>query len=138
MVIETPSEQVLKNLLRELLFLNQKRLIAEIESRYSLDRVWHTGGKEWTYELKFRKGSKTVCSLLFNEEALGFMVVFGKPEQTKFEALRGEFSAIIVEKFDAATAYHDGKWLLFDVQEALFADFMKLLGIKRRVDKKEP
>ncbi|WP_347253344.1 DUF3788 domain-containing protein [Leminorella grimontii] len=138
MVIETPSEQVLKNLLRELLFLNQKRLIAEIESRYSLDRVWHTGGKEWTYELKFRKGSKTICSLLFNEEALGFMVVFGKPEQAKFEALRGEFSAVIVEKFDAATAYHDGKWLLFDVQEALFADFMKLLGIKRRVDKKEP
>ncbi|GKX56910.1 hypothetical protein SOASR030_30220 [Leminorella grimontii] len=138
MVIETPNVRTLQNLLGNTLFSNQKKLIAEIESRYSLENVWHTGGKEWTYELKFRKGSKTVCSLLFNEEALGFMVVFGKPEQAKFEALRGEFSAVIVEKFDAATAYHDGKWLLFDVQEALFADFMKLLGIKRRVDKKDP
>lgn len=136
MVIESPSEQILRNLLKELLFSNQKNLIAEIESRYSLEKVWHTGGREWTYELKFRKGSKTVCSLLFNEEALGFMVVFGKLEQAKFEARRGEFSPTIVEKFDAATAYHDGKWLLFHVQEALFADFMKLLGIKRRVDKK--
>ncbi|GKX60855.1 hypothetical protein SOASR031_31700 [Leminorella grimontii] len=138
MVIETPNVRTLQNLLGNTLFSNQKKLIAEIESRYSLENVWHTGGKAWAYELKFRKGSKTICSLLFNEEALGFMVVFGKPEQAKFEALRGEFSAVIVEKLDAATAYHDGKWLLFDVQEALFADFMKLLGIKRRVDKKEP
>lgn len=138
MIIETPNALTLQNLLGNILFSIQKNLIAEIESRYSLDKVWHTGGKKWTYELKFRKGSKTICSLLFNEEALGFMVVFGKSEQAKFEARRGEFSPAIAEGFDAATAYHDGKWLLFDVQEALFADFMNLLRIKRRVDKKEP
>lgn len=85
--------------------------------------------------MKFRQGSKTVCSLLFNEKTLGFMVVFGRPEQAKFEAQRDEFSPVIVAGYDAATAYHDGKWLLFEVQEVLLTDFMKLLRIKGRIKK---
>lgn len=136
MVIAAPNEQELQKLLGSSLHATLKALNEEIETRYSLDRIWHSGGKKWTYELKFRKGSKTVCSLLFKENVLGFMVVFGKPEQARFEAQRGEFSPAIIEEYDAATAYHDGKWLLFDAQENLFADFMKLLLIKRKIDKK--
>lgn len=93
--------------------------------------------EKWTYELKFRKGSKTVCSLLFGEGFLGFMVIFGKPEQARFEAQHDEFAPAIVDAYDAAKAYHDGKWLLFDVQEVLFADFMKLLLVKREPDTKQ-
>ncbi|HCA3579208.1 TPA: DUF3788 domain-containing protein [Salmonella enterica subsp. enterica serovar Ball] len=138
MIIAAPNAQTRQDLLGETLFSIQEKLITVIENQYVLEKVWHTGGKKWTYEMKFRKGSKTVCSLLFNEEALGFMVVFGKPEQAKFEAQRDDFSPVIVAGYDAATAYHDGKWLLFEVQEALLTDFMKLLRIKRRPDKKEP
>ncbi len=104
MIIEAPTGQALQTLLGEHQYALSEKLIAAIESRYSLDRVWHSAGKQWTYELKFRKGGKTPA---------------------------------VVSAYDAAKAYHDGKWLLFDAQEALFADFMKLLLIKRKPDIKQ-
>lgn len=137
MIIEPPAGHNLQKLLDKPLYVIFEKLIAEIESRYALDRVWHSAGKKWTYELKFRKGSKTICSLLFGEGVFGFMVIFGKPEQARFEAQCGNFSPVIVGAYDAATAYHDGKWLLFDAQEDCFADFMKLLLIKRKPDIKQ-
>ncbi len=136
MIIEAPAGHELQKLLREPLYAILEKLIAEIESRYTLDRVWHGGGKKWAYELKFRKGGKTVCSLFLKEGALGFMVIFGKPEQARFETQREDFSSSITDVYDAAKAYHDGKWLLFDAQEPLFADFMNLLLIKRKPDTK--
>ncbi len=137
MIIEAPTGQALQTLLGEHQYALYAKLIAAIESCYSLDRVWHSAGKQWTYELKFRKGGKTVCALFFGKAALGFMVIFGKPEQARFETQRGDFSPAVVSAYDAAKAYHDGKWLLFDAQEALFADFMKLLLIKRKPDIKQ-
>ena len=135
MIIEAPIGHDLQQLLHEPLFAIFEKLIAEIESRYSLDRVWHSGGKKWAYEVKFRKGSKTICSLFLKEEALGFMVIFGKPEQARFEGRRSDFSPAVTEGYDATKTYHDGKWLLFDAQESLFADFMELLLIKRKPDR---
>ncbi len=134
MIIEAPDKQTLQELLGGILFATSENLTTSINDRYTLDTVWHTGGKKWVYEKKFRKGSKTICSLLLNENTLGFMIIFGKAEQAHFEAQRDEFSSAIADSYDAATAYHDGKWLLFDAQEALFVDFMKLLLIKRKPD----
>ncbi len=136
MRIEAPNGQELQKLLGKSLFSDMEKLASEIEARYSLDKVWHSGGKKWVYELKYRKGSKTICALLFKEGVLGFMVIFGKQEQAYFEEQRGEYSPPIIEVFEAATPYHDGKWLFFEAKESLFADFMKLLLIKRKPDKK--
>lgn len=135
MIIAAPNKQTRQDLLGKMLCSVQEKLITEIENRYVLEKVWHTGGKKWTYEVKFRRGSRTVCSLLYNEKMLGFMVIFGKQEQMKFETQRDEFSPVIVAGYDAATAYHDGKWLLFELREDLLTDFIRLLQIKRRPDK---
>lgn len=108
MVITAPHEQELQKLLDASLYATLKKMLAAIESRYSLDTVWHTGGKKWAYELKFRKGSKTRCSLLFKESIFGVMVIFGKSEQTQFEARRGDFSHLTTKIYDAATTYKDG------------------------------
>ncbi len=134
MIIEAPTGYDLQKLLDEPLYAVLEKLIAEIESRYILDKVWHSGGKKWAYEVKFRKGSKTICSLLLKEGALGFMVIFGKPEQARFEARRSDFLPAITDGYDATKTYHDGKWLLFHARESLFADFMQLLLIKRKPD----
>lgn len=134
MIIEAPTGQALQTLQGERQYALSETLTAAIESRYALDKVWHSAGKKWTYELKFRKGGKTICSLFFGEKSFGFMVIFGKPEQARFEAQRSDFSPAVVNVYDGAKAYHDGKWLLFDTQEVVFADFMKLLLIKRKLD----
>ena len=39
--------------------------------------------------------------------------------------------------YDETKTYHDGKWLMFEPTDtALFDDFVKLLGIKRKPNKK--
>ncbi len=134
MIIEAPSVEDLQKLVGSARYSIWEKLCAKIEAHYRLDRVWHSGGKKWACELKFRKGQKTFCSFLFKEEFPGFMVIFGKPEQARFEGQRGEFSPVVIEVYDAAKAYHDGKWLLFEAREELSADFMKLLLIKRKPD----
>lgn len=135
MKIDPPGVSEMQTLLGERLFCVWHTIIEEIETRYKLDAVWHSAGKKWRYELKFRKGSKTICSLLAKDGALGFMVVFGSREQEQFEALRGEFSSMVADVYDAATSYRDGKWILFDTRhEELLADFMRLLQIKRKPD----
>lgn len=136
MIIVPPGIEEMRTLLGERLFHSWQGIVAEVEARYHLTQVWHTAGKKWQYELKFRKGGKTLCSFLAKPDVFGFMVVFGKHEQEQLEAQRGEFSSMALAVYDAATPYRDGKWILFDTQhEELLADFMKFLLIKRNPDK---
>lgn len=65
------------------------------------------------------------------------MIIFGKEERKKFEAARESFSKEIQEVYDNATTYHDGKWMMFDLNDSsFFDDFVKLLAIKRKPNKK--
>lgn len=42
----------------------------------------------------------------------------------------------LVQAYDATTTYHDGKWLMIELQdERLFADLKKLLYLKRKPNK---
>ena len=61
------------------------------------------------------------------------MVVLGAAEREKFELRRGEFSAACQREYDAATTYHDGKWLMLcPTDNSLWPDMERLLAIKRR------
>lgn len=68
---------------------------------------------------------------------MGFMVVLGKDERSKFEADQEHYSKEVQEQYDGAHTYHDGKWIMFEpVDTSLFPDFIRLLGIKRRPNRK--
>ena len=68
---------------------------------------------------------------------MGFMVIFGKDERQRFEADRDSYSVEIQRRYDEARTYHDGKWLMFAPKDtSMFVDFMRLLGIKRRPNRK--
>ena len=43
---------------------------------------------------------------------LGFMIILGKDERTKFEESRESYSAEVQRAYDEAQAYHDGKWIM--------------------------
>ena len=95
------------------------------------------GGKAWTYEYKYRKGGKTLCALYAKEKTLGFMVILGKDERAKFEIQRGQFSNEVQMIYDAATTFHDGKWIMFELKDTkLFNDMERLLLIKRKPNRK--
>ncbi|GAX47008.1 DUF3788 domain-containing protein [Pseudolactococcus reticulitermitis] len=108
-----------------------------IDARYEMEQIWHQGGKAWTYEYKYRRGGKTLCTLYARENHFGFMVILGKYEREKFEADRESYSEVVQAIYDQTKTYHDGKWLMFEPTDtAMFADFIKLLAIKRKPNRK--
>ena len=108
-----------------------------IEEKYDMDRLWDKGGKAWTYEYKYRRGGKTLCALYAREKCVGFMVMLGKDERLKFEEDRENYSKDVQKIYDETQTYHDGKWMMFEPTDtSLFDDFIRLLGIKRKPNRK--
>ena len=67
------------------------------------------------------------------------MIIFGKDERTKFEDIRDTLSASICRQYDEAIDIRigDGKWVMFQPTDtAEFDDYIKLLAIKRKPNKK--
>ena len=132
-----PSQSTMTELLGQSLFEVWQSLCAAIEARYEMERVWNAGGKKWTYEYKYRRGGKTLCCLYARKNCVGFMVIFGKDERTKFEDMRHTLSDTVCKQYDEAETYRDGKWVMFKpTNTAEFPDYMKLLGIKRKPNRK--
>ena len=132
-----PAEEELTALMGKPLYEVWTQLCALIDKRYDMDRSWGKGGKEWTYEYKYRRGGKTLCALYARENCIGFMVILGKEERLKFEKDREHYSKEVQRTYDVTQTYHDGKWMMFEPADtSLFDDFTKLLAIKRRPNRK--
>ena len=102
-----------------------------------MDRAWNPGGKAWTYEYKYRRGGKTLCALYARENCVGFMVILGRNERLKFEADRDHYAKETQRVYDESLTYHDGKWLMFQPTDTqLFSDFIRLLQIKKKPNRK--
>lgn len=102
------------------------------------ERLWNTGGKNWTYEYKYRRGGKNLCCLYAKRNCVGFLIIFGKEERQKFEDIRDTLSTTVCRQYDEAKTYHDGKWVMFyPTSTAEFDDYMKLLAVKRKPNRKQ-
>ena len=137
-MLETiPSQSAMTVLLGQSLFDVWQALCLAIDEEYDMERVWNTGGKNWVYEYKYRRGGKTLCSLYAKSNCIGFMIIFGKDERTKFEAIRDTLSDTVCRQYDEAKTYRDGKWVMFEpANTADFDDYLKLLAIKRKPNRK--
>ena len=137
MLENIPSQKTMTELLGQSMFEIWQRLCLVIDEKYEIERIWNTGGKNWIYEYKYRKGGKTLCCLYAKNNCIGFMIIFGKDERTKFENIRGTLSNTVCKQFDEAKTYRDGKWVMFyPTNTAEFADYMNLLAIKRKPNRK--
>ena len=132
-----PNEERMAFLLGKSLYDVWNKLCALIDEKYDMDCSWNKGGKAWKYEYKYRRGGKTLCALYARENCVGFMIILGKDERLKFETDRENYSKEVQEIYDAAQTYHDGKWIMFEpVDTSLFNDFIRLLRIKRKPNRK--
>ena len=137
MLDKMPNMDDMTALIGQSLYDVWQKLCAAIDEKYDMDCIWNSGGKAWTYEYKYRRGGKTLCALYARENCVGFMVVLGKDERLKFEAERESYSQETRKLYDEAKTYHDGKWMMFEPKDtALFEDFVRLLGVKRRPNRK--
>jgi hypothetical protein len=62
-------------------------------------------------------GGKTLCTLYAKESVFGLLIIFGKQEREKFEANKEDYSAQIQRVYDESTTYHDGKWMMFQLED---------------------
>ena len=132
-----PDENDMIALIGQSLYDVWQKLCAAIDEKYDMDRIWNSGGKAWTYEYKYRRGGKTLCSLYARENCIGFMVILGKDERAKFEAARNDYSELVQKIYDETKTYHDGKWMMFEpIDTSLFGDFVQILAIKRKPNRK--
>lgn len=137
MLENIPSLSDMKELLGQSLFEVWQELCSVIDEKYEMERLWNSGGKNWTYEYKYRRGGKTLCCLYAKSNSVGFMIIFGKDERAKFEDLRDNLSSTVCRQYDEAKTYRDGKWVMFEpTSTAEFEDYMKLLAIKRKPNRK--
>ena len=132
-----PATEEIISLVGKSLYGVWNDLCALIDENYDMERLWNQGGKAWKYEYKYRRGGKTLCALYARENCVGFMVVLGKDERLKFEADKENYSKAVQEIYDNTHTYHDGKWVMFaPTDTSLFDDFIRLLSIKRKPNKK--
>ncbi len=132
-----PSAEQMTALVGESLYAIWTQLCDLIDETYDMERLWGSGGKAWNYEYKYRRGGKTLCALYARESCVGFMVILGKAERLKFENDREHYSAEIQRIYDETPTFHDGKWMMFEPTDtALFEDFIRLLAIKRKPNRK--
>ena len=125
-----PTPAMLEELLGPALYAAWQALCQAIEERYDMERRWDSGGKSWTYEYKYRRGGKTLCSLYAKSQCMGFLVIFGK-------AIWESLSPAVRAQYEAAQTYHDGKWVMFyPTDTTSFVDYMELLALKRRPNRK--
>lgn len=137
MIEKAPSNEDMITLISQPLFDVWNALCALIDEKYDMERLWSNGGKAWKYEYKYRRGGKTLCALYAKENRLGFMIIFGKDERTKFEADIVNYTEQVQKVYNESKTYHDGKWVMFELTDtSLFEDMEKLLLIKRKPNKK--
>ena len=130
---QIPTPETLEALTGKELYDLWTSLHQLIEQKYNMEQMWNHGGKKWTYEYKYRRGGKTLCALYAKEQTIGFVVILGKDERTKFESMREMFSNAAQKIYDETTTFHDGKWLMFELKDtSLFNDIERLLSIKRK------
>ena len=56
----------------------------------------------------------------------------------KVDEIRGTLSESVCRQYDEAEIYHDGKWVMFrPADESEFGDYIRLLSLKRKPNRKE-
>ena len=92
---------------------------------------WLNGGKHGWY-LRYKK-SKSFCSLVPERNRLIVLIVFGKDERTKAEAMLGQLSPRARSDYEKAPTYHDGKWMVTAADSRqVVSDIERLLAVKRK------
>lgn len=110
-----------------------EELRAYIEENYPMMEVQEGGPSKYGKSmLRYRK-SGSFCTLYEQEAGFHLLIVLGAKEREKFEARAGEFLPETLRQYEAATTFHDGKWVYFNVEDgSVLEDYKKILAIKRR------
>lgn len=129
----------IQNLLGTECYAMYEQLNNYILDNYNVNQVWGDGGKYGDICLRYSRSGKTLCTVYFRQRQLSILVILGQDEREKFEEIKENFSVQVQDQYERIEIYHDGKWLMFDVEDIhLFSDIRMLLEIKKTPNQSLP
>ncbi len=83
------------------------------------------------WNVKYKKGSKALCTLYPEPESFIALVVLGQADLMKLDAVRPAYTPYLLELADGARLFNNTKWLMIRVtDDAVLGDVQKLLRLK--------
>ena len=112
-----------------------ERLRADVqEACQALLSVEYSGDKQLLgWNLRFRKGGRSLCRLYPRPGYFTLLVVIGRKEKERAEALLPSLCPAMQAVYAAALAGMGLRWLLIDLHAAgdLYEDVLKLIRLRR-------
>ena len=126
-----PTEQeILDTIGQATAWLNLRQYI---EQNYNFVPELVFYGKKYGWTIRYRKSSKTLCSLFPEKGAFTALVVLGRKEAEKALSVLEEFGPRVRKLLEGTEQLHDGRWLWIRVlSEGEAEDIQELLRVKRR------
>ena len=105
-------------------------MVKFMEDQYHLSAEFNFGGKNYGWNLWYRKSGKALVSLYPQKDGFVAQVVLGKAEVEKAQAL--PLGEKVNRLLRDTPPLHDGKWLFIPANDAIdVQDICQLLLIKR-------
>ncbi len=132
-----PTEEEMMNFVGERAEEAWTELRQFIEDNYDFvpETVFYGAKYGWT--VRYRKSSKTLCSLFPEKGGFTVLIVLGKKDSEKVLLMRDELSTRMNAILWSTKQLHDGRWLWIKLLTASDTDDIKLLlQVKRRPKKR--
>ena len=137
MEIKQPTKEELLALLGQEAYESWETISESVDALYDVDRLWNKGFGAWKIEYKYRRGGKTLCAFYGKENTASLLIVLGKDERAKVEAILPEMTEATAKLYTETESFHDGKWLWLPLDaRTSWPDIEKMLKIKRKPNRK--
>ena len=104
-----------------------------LAENYDFQRELSYWGDKYGWTIRYRKSGKTLTAFYPENGGFTVQVILGKKEVEKFQSMRGELSADVVQLFDETKQLHDGRWLwIRQPGTGTVEDIKKLIQLKRK------
>jgi AraC family transcriptional regulator len=126
-----PSEYEMSNFINNELW---DKFCEFMKSNYNVNPIFEFSkcSLEFGWNIKFKKGSRTLCTVYPRENYFCVMIVIGKKEKEQFENMFHSFCIEIQEIYGDTREFNNQKWLMIDLEDEdkKYEDVKKILNIR--------
>lgn len=129
----TPTEDEMKHYIRNHLweiFSNDMKNTYRIIPKFEFSKCnWEHG-----WNVKFKKGSRSLCTVYPRENYFTVLVVIGKKEKAPFKAILSTLDTDIQQIYKETPEGNGQKWLMIDLEDhnKRYEDVLRIIEIRSR------
>lgn len=109
-------------------------LCSEILARYNgkAELSFSKCSMGYGWNIKFKKGSKSLCTIYPHEGSFSLMIVIGRKQKEAAQSLLPSLHPVLEQIYDQTPCGNDQRWMWIDLedQDELADDLMKLIDLR--------